>query len=57
MDSIERILDNKQSTNLKTTDRQEIIQEIKSKYISYDDQFKELILTGHIITKQLREGK
>jgi hypothetical protein len=57
MDSIERILDNKQSNNLKTTDRQEIIQEIKSKYISYDEQFKELILTGHIVTKQLREGK
>ena len=26
MDSIERILDDKQSSNLKTTDRQEIIQ-------------------------------
>ncbi len=57
MDSIERILDSKQSTNLKTTDRQEIIQEVKAKYISYDDQFKELVFNGHTVTKQLKEGK
>ena len=57
MDSIERILDSKHSSTLNITDRQEIIQEIKAKYISYDDQFKELVLNGHTVTKQLKEGK
>ncbi|CAF2819285.1 unnamed protein product [Rotaria sp. Silwood2] len=31
--------------------------EVKTKYLSYDDQFKNLMQTGNIITKQLKDAK
>jgi hypothetical protein len=34
-----------------------MFQEVKSKYLSYDDQLKTLIQTGNTITKQLQDGK
>ncbi|CAF4713851.1 unnamed protein product, partial [Rotaria socialis] len=55
MDSIEKILDDKQLNNLNRNDVQDIVQEVKTKYLSYDDQFKALIQTGLTITKQLKE--
>jgi hypothetical protein len=32
-------------------------QEVKAKYLSYDDQLKHLIQTGNTITKQLADSK
>ncbi|CAF5148791.1 unnamed protein product, partial [Rotaria magnacalcarata] len=49
MDSIEKIIDEKQLNNQSRND------EVKTKYLSYDDQFKALIQTGLTITKQLKE--
>ena len=57
IDSIERILDDKQSSNLRINERQEIIQEVKAKYVSYDEQFKALVQTGNTITRQLSDGR
>ncbi|CAF3672349.1 unnamed protein product [Rotaria sordida] len=57
IDSIEKILDDRQLNNLNRNDVQEIVQEVKTKYLSYDDQFKSLVQTGNIITKQLKDAK
>ncbi|CAF4861262.1 unnamed protein product, partial [Rotaria sp. Silwood1] len=57
IDSIEKILDDRQLNNLNRNDVQEIVQEVKTKYLSYDDQFKSLIQSGNIITKQLKDAK
>ena len=32
------------------------LQEVKTKYFSYDEQFQNLLQTGHLITRQLEEG-
>lgn len=56
IDSIERILDEKQSNEFDLIKRHEIVQEAKLKYISYDEQFKSLMQTGHTLTKQLEDG-
>ncbi|CAF1601383.1 unnamed protein product [Adineta ricciae] len=53
IDSIERILSEKPSN---TEERKNIIQEVKTKYVSYDDQFKSLIETGIAITKELKDA-
>ncbi|CAF1587705.1 unnamed protein product [Rotaria magnacalcarata] len=55
MDSIEKIIDEKQLNNQSRNDVQDTVQEVKTKYLSYDDQFKALIQTGLTITKQLKE--
>ena len=57
IDSIERILDDKQSSNLRISERHDIIQEVKAKYVSYDEQFKALVQTGNTITQQLNDGR
>ncbi|CAF3430971.1 unnamed protein product [Rotaria sp. Silwood1] len=56
IDNIERILAEKPSKQLQSNERELIIQEVKTKYLSYDDQFKVLIQTGNIITKQLKDA-
>ncbi|CAF4377369.1 unnamed protein product, partial [Adineta steineri] len=56
IDSIERILDEKPLNQVQIDERQNIIQEVKTKYLSYDDQFKTLIQTGNIITKELKDA-
>ncbi|UJR26821.1 hypothetical protein I4U23_008134, partial [Adineta vaga] len=53
IDSIERILSEKVSNS---AEQQNIIQEVKTKYVSYDDQFKSLIQTGIAITKELKDA-
>lgn len=57
IDIIEKILADKQGNNSKPNERQETIQEIKLKYLTYDEQFKELMQQGNTITKELKEGK
>jgi hypothetical protein len=57
IDIIEKILADKQGNNSKANERQETIQEIKLKYLTYDEQFKELMQQGNTITKELKEGK
>ncbi|CAF2636063.1 unnamed protein product [Rotaria sp. Silwood2] len=57
IDSIEKILDDRQLNSINRNDVQEIVQEVKTKYLSYDDQFKNLMQTGNIITKQLKDAK
>ncbi|CAF3539694.1 unnamed protein product [Rotaria sordida] len=56
IDNIERILDEKSVNQLQLHEREHIIQEVKTKYLSYDDQFKVLIQTGNVITKQLKDA-
>lgn len=56
MDQIERILDEKELNQRPKAERLEIVQEIKRKYISYDEQFKTLIRTGNAKTEQMKEG-
>ncbi|CAF1230460.1 unnamed protein product [Rotaria magnacalcarata] len=56
IENIERILNEKHLNPLKPSERKEIIQEVKTKYLSYDDQFKVLVQTGNVITKQLKDA-
>ena len=57
IDSIERLLDEKQLARNPLNERLEIVQEVKTKYLSYDEQFKALIRAGNGKTEQLREGQ
>ncbi|CAM2708186.1 unnamed protein product [Rotaria socialis] len=56
IENIERILKEKLLNPLKPNEREEIIQEVKTKYLSYDDQLKVLVQTGNVIAKQLKDA-
>lgn len=56
IDSIERILNEKSSLNVSLKDRQEIIEEVKAKYASYDEQFQHLLQTGRYLIEQIPDA-
>jgi len=56
IDSIERILNEKSSQNVVVKDRQEIIEEVRVKYSSYDEQFQHLLQTGRYLLEQLPDA-
>lgn len=57
IDKIERILEEKHDQSIDVARRQEIVEDIKTKYFSYNDQFQNLVQNGNALTKQMKDGK